>query len=247
VVGRYVVGVDGTRPSHIARAWAEVRAAHRGVECVSIHVDQPGTDESTAESHRLPEWADAVVWAPGVMPGALIGFVKPGDVLVIGTGKTGFIHGRVFGSLSIQIATLASSDVAVIPDLDVRFRSGVVAGIDRHDTAGLIARSAAEESARLGAPLQLLQSEPAAARRISDGVDLAVAEAELTVRAGWPELEVRTRVVARPAAEALLDAARNAALLVLGPGNPGDEARLTGRVLHDVLINVNAPVLIARG
>ena len=58
---------------------------------------------------------------------------------------------------------------------------------------------------------------------------------------------MRTRVVARPAAEALLDAARNAALLVLGPGNPRDEARLTGRVLHDVLINVNAPVLIARG
>jgi nucleotide-binding universal stress UspA family protein len=53
-------------------------------------------------------------------------------------------------------------------------------------------------------------------------------------------------VSGRPPAEALLDAARDKALLVLGPGSTGPVRSPIGSVTHDVLLNVNAPVLVAR-
>ncbi|HWT32316.1 MAG TPA: hypothetical protein VN107_01020, partial [Microbacterium sp.] len=56
-------------------------------------------------------------------------------------------------------------------------------------------------------------------------------------------------VAAQPAPDALLDAARSASLLVLGPGardgGPGDGSQL-GRVALAVLMNANAPVLVTR-
>ena len=248
-VGRYVVGIDGSRSAQIARIWAELRALHAGAECRRVYIDR-GTGDTGYEDPYLPNrvFDDAVIVVPGVFPDALLHQVRPGDTLVIGTGKTGFLHGRVCGSAGIETAALAPCSVVVVPDVDVHFRSGVVAGIHRSETAALVAVAAAEEAAFLGTSLQLLHSEPAPAAGARGNVDPAIAVAETAVRTRWPDLQVRTRVVERPAAEALLDAARNAALLVLGPG-PGakrETAAYPGRVLHDVLINLNAPTKIVR-
>lgn len=81
-----------------------------------------------------------------------------------------------------------------------------------------VAQIAAAEAMRGERPLQLVQARPDGLGE--EGFDPAVAAAETTVRDGWPTVTLRTRVVARPAAPALLDAARNAELLVLGPGRP---------------------------
>jgi nucleotide-binding universal stress UspA family protein len=61
-----------------------------------------------------------------------------------------------------------------------------------------------------------------------------------------PSLVIRTRQSTRGAAEALLDAARDKALLVLGPGSQDPDRSPIGSVLHSVLLNVNAPVIVAR-
>ena len=53
-------------------------------------------------------------------------------------------------------------------------------------------------------------------------------------------------VAARPPAAALLDSARDKALLVLGPGSLEPVRSPIGSVVHDVLLNANAPVLISR-
>ncbi len=268
MTSRYVVAVDGSRPAAAALRWAVRRAETDGAPLVLVHVreDEAGSmgQEYEAEAARLgarlladtadqllaehPAFDVTTVPLTGPVPWALASFVEEDDMLVIGTGKTGFLHGRVLGSRSVQIAIAASCTVAVIPDVDLRFRRGVVAGVDRHGTAADIARSAAREADSRGEELLLVQAAPEAGPRssLSSRTDLAVGEALTSAREAFPDLIIRSRVAVRPAAEVLLDSARDKALLVLGPGSLDPVRSPIGSVLHDVLLNVNAPVLISR-
>lgn len=179
----------------------------------------------------------------GSVPWELARATAPSDLLVVGTHKTGFLHGRVLGSRSVQIASAAPGCVAVIPEVDLRFRSGVVAGMDRASTAGPVAALAAEECATRGEELTLIEAAPPGTP-LQDRSPLSVGM--VAVRRSHPTLVVHSRTSARSPAEALLDASRGKALLVLGPGSDSPDRSPIGSVLHDVLLNVNAPVLIAR-
>ncbi|MBB2975255.1 hypothetical protein FHX49_000821 [Microbacterium endophyticum] len=201
---------------------------------VTVRVD-PGTGSSQSSGHQ-----EIVLHGP--ISHTLAGFAQRDDLLVIGTGKTGFIHARGYGARGIQIASSTRSSVAVVPDVDLRFRAGVIAGIDHAETAELVASVAGAEAAALGEPLQLIHSSFG---RESAKAPSELATAAATVKNRWPGLVVRTRITARPPAEALLDASRNATILVLGPGCSQPDSPFA-LVIHDVLVNINAPVLIAR-
>jgi nucleotide-binding universal stress UspA family protein len=268
VTERYVVGIDGSRPSAAALQWTIARTRQTPAPIVLVHVDEDeagsmGHDYREFESRRgahlvaealtvatkaLPDAQVSVALLSGGVAWALAAFAQAGDVLVIGTGKTGFLRGRVLGSRSVQIAIAVACTVAVIPDIDLRFRRGVVAGIDRVQTAGTVANAAAAEATARGEELLLVQSaSPSEVAESGAGrAGLAVTFAMNHVRAGWPQLEIRSRVTARPPAEALLDTARDRALLVLGPGSLDPSRSPIGSVLHGVLLNANAPVLVAR-
>lgn len=262
--GRYVVGVDGSDPARAALLWAAHRAAADGARLVVVHVEDDdlallgsagraeelaagsrilaaALAETAAETPELP--VDAVV-EHGPLAWALASRAEPGDVIVVGTHKVGYLHGRVLGSRSVQVASVARGTVAVVPGLDLRFREGVVAGIDRAETAAVIAVAAADEAVRRGEELLLLESVPPGAG--TDRADLPITAAVAAARARHPLLEVRSRVSTRPPAEALLDAARTRAVLVLGPGSTGPHRSPIGSVLHDVLVNANSVVLVAR-
>lgn len=243
VSGRYVIAVGDIAPTVAAREWAAAHAVASHAPLTTVHVDTTHADDHAAPPVHTPADDRTVLF--GAPPEALAKFVHDGDVLVIGTDKTGFIHARVFGSLGIRIVAAVRSSVAVIPHVDLRFRSGIVAGIDHRDTAALIARIAAAEAAARNEPLQLLHSTFAGrARHEGDGqvvLDIAAA----TAQGSFPSVVVHVRTTARPPAEALLDASRNAALLVLGPGGKSYRSPI-GSVLHDVLVNINSPVLVVR-
>ncbi|MEP6843007.1 MAG: universal stress protein [Pseudolysinimonas sp.] len=265
---RYIVGVDGSRPSRSALQWAIDRARHDPAPMVLVHVDEPAVSSAGhpykqgAAGYGAELLADAVgqviAAAPeipvtvalltGSVPLALAGFVGVHDLLVIGTGKTGFLHGRVLGSRSVQIAIAVACTVSVVPEVDLRFRRGVVAGIDRIETSASVARLAAHEAKARGEELLLLQAVPASATRLSasERAGLALTGATERARAECPDLVIRSRVATRQPAEALLDSARDKVLLVLGPGSLDPLRSPIGSVLHDVLLNANAPVLIAR-
>jgi nucleotide-binding universal stress UspA family protein len=259
--GRYVVGVDGSTPSAAAVRWARNRALRDGAPLVLVHVRDPeagmmGEDFARDEARRSSELLSGLlselastelevsaIVLEGPVPAALADFVTAEDVVVIGTHKIGFLHGRVLGSRSVQIAASVPCSVAVIPDVDLRFRRSVVAGVDRSETAAEIARVAAAEADARGEELVIIQAdEPAGRPRHELPVTVAVASA----REAFPSLVIRSRISARPAAEALLDAARDKGLLVIGPGATGPYRSPIGSVLHDVLLNVNAPVLVTR-
>jgi nucleotide-binding universal stress UspA family protein len=259
--GRYVVGVDGSSPSKVAVRWATARALREGAAVVLAHVRDPeagmmGEDFAREESHRSSELlssllgeliptgvAVSTVLLEGPVPTALAEYVTTQDVVVIGTHKMGFLHGRVLGSRSVQVASTVPCSVAVVPDIDVRFRRAVVAGVDRVETAAAIAAAAAAEADSRDEELVILQAEvPQGSSQAKLPLDVAMAAA----RDRFPRLTVRSRVSSRPASEALLDIARDKHLLVLGPGSAEPTRSPIGSVLHDVLLNVNAPVLIVR-
>jgi nucleotide-binding universal stress UspA family protein len=264
---RYLVGVDGSAPSDAALTWAATRARRDGVALVVIHVVE--SDAGRRESgialdpddfgRRLLETARSRLRAEapalevhtelrhGSPSWSLTRLAHPDDVLVVGTHKTGFSSGRVLGSLSVQIAAASSCTVAVIPATDLRFRRGVVAGIDRDETARHIADLAAREAVARHEELTLVHAgRPADGSGVDgNGVEDSPLRTALDhVRATYPQLTVLARRSNRPPSAALLDTARSKALLVIGPGST--DARSPIRtVVHEVLLNANAPVLVA--
>ncbi len=265
---RYLVGVDGSAPSGAAIDWAARHARRDGGVLELVHVVEPEAelmgidllDEAERAGERViaaasahvrqvfPEVPVTAELLSGVPAWMLAERATAGDTVVVGTGKTGYVSGRVLGSRSVQFALAAKGTVAVVPDADPRFREGVVAGIDRVETAALIAHRAAREASERGMRLTLIHAVPAdavqAARSRVDGPLVLAAEA---ARAVGDVPEIRSRISTRPAAEALLDASRGSALLVVGPGSTAAHRSPLGSTLHAVLLNANAPVLVVRG
>lgn len=260
---RYVVGFDGSGPSEAALAWTIKRWQRDPAPIVLVHVAE-GDDGSMGKeledlaarqgaamlSQRIdklrrahPELTVEGLALEGSVAWELARSVEPADLLVVGTHKTGFLHGRVLGSRSVQVAAAAPSSVAIIPEVDLRFRRGVVAGIDRSETAEAVADVAADEAAARSEELSLMEAVPDATR-VPDPAPLAVAA--VAARHRHPALIIRSRTSTRSAAEALLDASRDKALLVLGPGSQNPRRSPIGSVLHDVLLNLNSPVIVAR-
>lgn len=245
--GRYVVAAKGDDSTDAAvRSWAVDRAAAAGVPLLTVHVAADGVRPNGRPASAPASRGQTVTALDGPVTQALATFVDQDDVLVLGTDKTGFLRSRVLGVRGVQIASVVRCSVAVIPRVDLRFRSGVVAGVDREETATLVARAAGSEAAARKQPLQLIHSSFAddltAAPRPAGAV---LERARSAVSRQWPDLEVRTLTTKRPPAEALLDASRNATLLVLGPGATPVYTPFAS-VIHDVLLNINAPVLVAR-
>jgi len=264
---RYVVGVDGSAPSEAALAWAVRNARRDAVALELVHVVDPeqgmmGVDlldaaERAGErilaeaTQRIraqhPTLAVSAELLSGVPTWTLAAHARPDDTLVVGTGKTGYVSGRVLGSRSVQFALAASGPVAVVPEVDPRFRQGVVAGIDRPETAASIARRAALEAVDRGMRLTLIHAVPpevAAAQRAN--LESPLVRAAEAARDVEGMLEIRSRLSTRVPAEALLDASRGSALLVVGPGAVADTHSPLGTTLHAVLLNANAPVLVVR-
>jgi nucleotide-binding universal stress UspA family protein len=260
---RYIVGIDGSAPSDAALAWAVTRANRNGAPLVLAHVvdaeaGRMGADfrtEAIEAGRRLVEATRSrlgvevpllevqAAQLEGSVSWELTRFAHPDYMLVVGTHKTGYSSGRVLGSLSVQIAAASTCTVAVIPSTDVRFRRGVVAGIDREETARHIVEIAAREAADRGDELTLVH-----AVRPTDGtiVDDTVLQAALAhVHAISPGLVAQARRSTRAPSAALLDVSRTKALLVIGPGSTGVDRSPIGSVVHEVLLNANAPVLVA--
>ncbi|MFJ2552637.1 universal stress protein [Microbacterium sp. NPDC087591] len=239
---RYVLGLKGTDAEDAATTWADSRGAEAGVPVVHVHVT---AGDDAARDRLNPATRIDAVLPPGSVAEELARFVDDDDVLVISTGKTGFIHSRVFGTTGLRIAAAVRCPVAVIPQVDLRFRSGIIAGVKNDDLLESVIRVASEEASRTGEPLHLVHSSfsgfvPAPA----DTRPTAMEQARALMERLAPETTPRTRQSARPPAEALLDASRNAALLVVGAGRGHRSGHGLGSVVQDILLNINAPVII---
>ena len=218
------------------------------------------------ESARAAELHTGVTLTTRIVHGgtawALATLPSPEDLLIVGTHKTGFLRGRVLGSRSVQIASAARCSVAIVPDTTLDSRHVVVVGVDGTDGSLPAVRLGAQEADRLDQDLLLVHAPPGSPRSDSsrsesgraDSVDdrspktaRLLQDAAAVAASTASRITVRRRVAHRDPAEALLDASFDAALLILGVSARHGESALIGSVTHDVLMNINVPVLIARG
>jgi nucleotide-binding universal stress UspA family protein len=273
-----LVGVDGTEASRAALRWSVRRAATIGAEVILTHVIDdawtiPGTgmlDDLRGRARSLLEHEAELAHplAPqvtvrtrllcGTLMHELIGASQDADMVAVGTHKTGFINGKVFGSRSLRLAAAGRAPVAIIPQTSQRDGRGIVVGVDDSPAGRLAIRFAATEAERRGESLTLLRAfttpDPLdganaphreLVRRIEERTSAILSEALALASKAAPGVETRTRSVRRPAAEALVSAAAAAALLVIG-GSRQEETQqsMVGSVSHDVLINLTGPTVV---
>lgn len=261
------VGIDRSGPSRAALVWALRRAADLTESVVLMHVvDDEGNqvgDEyariEEAEGARVLEQAMNSVLAltPGgdltsqLVHGSIASSLAQGltgeDLIVVGTHKTGYLRGRVIGTRSIAVASVTPCSVAVIPDIDLSGRRGVVIGIADGDAWPDAVTVGANEAARVGQDLSLIHAIPNRPMISSSAGRELLAAAFALAGEIAPRADIRRRISRQRPADALLDASHACSLLVLGTSRrEPDRAGHIGSVTHDVLLNINAPLFIVR-
>jgi nucleotide-binding universal stress UspA family protein len=163
------------------------------------------------------------------------------QLLVVGTHKTGFINGRMFGSRFLGLAAIARCAVAFIPDMIGTSRRGVVAAVDDSPAGQSVIRFAAAEAQRTSQVLTLIRSgqpgQPDGDRALADNTALA--------RSGNDSITVRSRFSSKSTAEGLVDASSSAAMLVVDHTRQAtDGVSVLGSIAHDVLLNITSPTVI---
>ena len=279
--GTIVVGVEGTEPSRVALRWSMKRATATDSDVRLVNVvdsEWAGVGARILEDmhadaeHLLEREAEyARSLAPGVpvdtelregdLMDELIAASRDCDLIAVGTHKTGFIHGKVFGSRSLQLAAAAHAPVAIVPQTSRRDGQGIVVGVDESDAGRSAIRFATAEAERTRQPLTFVRATDAPGLpedrddeqrerdRYFEGQAKAIlSEASDIAKSVDPTVEVRARTVRRPAAEALLDSSASADLLVIGSSRrEGSARRMLGSVSHDVLINLVGPTIVVQG
>lgn len=270
-----LIGIDGTESSRAALRWAMKRALAigAGVTLVRVIDDEWTTigarmlDELDEDARHLLEreaqYARSLASEVAVQTRVLHGNVMQEltaasdevEMVVVGTHKTGFINGKVFGSRSLQLAAAARTPVAIIPQGSPRDGRGVVAGVDESAAGRLATRLAAQEAERTRQTLTLiraftvpqLENDDAQRELVQHGearASTALSAAAALAAETAPTVEVKTRSVRRPAAEALVEAGATAGLLVIGNSRREESNTMVGSVSHDVLINLTGPTIV---
>ena len=267
MVERIVVGIDGSGPSRAALHWALNRSAASGAQFVLEHVvddQRDGFDEHHARTALIDgelALGQAVDQSRAFKSGIavesrlvhgrpvsrLASEVQPGDLLAVGSHKTGFLRGRVLGTRSLAVVAAAPCSVVVIPDDRLTTRRGVIVGVASGAASRAAIVAGATEAQRLGQDLSLVHGSVDSPEAAALARTLLAEAAELAATTA-PGLTIRSRVSRRSAAEALLDASHTASLLVLGSNRIDEDERagFIGSLTHEVLLNLNSPVLVAR-
>ncbi len=278
--GTLLVGIDGTESSRTALRWAIRRAATTGTEVDLIHVIDGEwatigarmiadlDDDAQRLLKRETEYAHSLSAGVVTHSHSRHGDVmqeliaasasREVDMVVVGTHKTGFINGKIFGSRSLQLAASALAPVAIIPEGLPRVGRGILVGVDDSAAGRLAIRFGAREARRSGETLSLLRAFtvpelPAASEEVRRELihhgeartSAALSEAAALAKQTAPDLDLKSYSVRRPTAEALVDAAATATLLIIGSSRrEGTGNAMVGSVSHDVLINLTGPAVV---
>lgn len=223
---------------------------------------------STALDHARSSGAEVEVrgtLAEGTASAMLLDAAGEARLLVVGSRGLGGFGGLLLGSTSTQVATHAACPVVVVrppdPQPGIGTEAGrVVVGVDGSEDSEAALAFAMEQASlrrvgltavlawdipyqnvpgRLGAiPPDVVQAEhDAAAALLAESV------------AGWqerfPDVDMRSQVVSRQPADALVAASVGAAMLVVGTrGRGGFRSLLLGSVSHAVLHHAHGPVAV---
>jgi nucleotide-binding universal stress UspA family protein len=215
------------------------------------------TNATHEVERRAPECRRTSYIRHGVPVEELVRASASASLLVIGSNKTGLLAGAVYGTLPLRLAAHAHCPVIVVPATWEPRSGPVVVGIESDPAATDALDWAAGEAVRLGRDLRIVHAWSIPMTVATDLVALvpfdalrdayaeALASAAQRVRDRHPGLAVVEILENGPAAPVLVDAAREAELLVVGTHGRGSVGSLIlGSVSHDVLLNLPCPVAV---
>jgi nucleotide-binding universal stress UspA family protein len=178
-------------------------------------------------------------------------------LVVLGNRGLGGFADLLAGSTSVAVTAHAHCPVVVVRGEDRRADAPVLVGVDGSAGSLLALRYAFEQAADRRVPLRVIRSWAAPAARRStpdfDLEDITASERAMlkAVLSGWrekyPDVAVTTDVVADNASSALIEASRDARLVVVGSrGRGGFRGLLLGSVSQQLLHHSHCPVAVIR-
>jgi nucleotide-binding universal stress UspA family protein len=269
--GYITVGVDGSAPANAAVDWAAADAHRRNLSLRLVHVCEQwvaNVEEATAPCRAaLAAAVDRARALAPVTTAFLIGnavevLIKESaeaDTVVLGSRGLGGFAGLVLGSVSIGVAGHAAGPVVVVRSPGEPERAEVVAGFDGSEELEIALEFALDQARARGDGLRVVytwqipiypaHTGPYAGLMTDNwGNDSEGIRRRLET---WQELnlDVPVRISTRceHPVPALADAAREAALVVVGSRvHGGFASALLGSVSHGLLHHADCPVAVVR-
>lgn len=260
-----LVALDGSRAGSAVADWAAARADSLGLGLALVHV-VPGEwayprendrqlavgradDLLNSEARRLAAAFPTVGTATKRLsgePAETIAALSPGyPMVVVGTDRGPGTEGQGYGSVSFQVAVTSKCDVAVVPGLPPQKRSGVVVGVDGSAESVEALDHAAREAQRLDDELIVVHATRSVAELAEGGHVLSSAVQRVNQK--FPAVVVKEVLdMTRGPGEALVAAAKDARLLVMGCKGRGGLSALLGSVAQRVLLHVQCPTILTR-
>jgi len=272
---RLVVGVDGSPASQRALVWAAHEAVSWGVGLDVVHAwrlpcaiyangdaidpsryekEAYATLDAVAASAELGSLRPDIRFRPvrDDAAAALLGAARGAELLVLGARGHGGFAGLLLGSVSERCVVHAPCSVAVIPPTWARNGTGrIVVGVDGSGPSYAALEWAIAAAARRGGHLDVINAyhshglaptEEASRSLVNEMVGKAIG------RSGHHRIVVE--LIATPAdpAHALIDAARDADLLVVAAHGGPNKLRglLLGSVSRHCVHHAACPVVVAR-
>ncbi|MFG2055222.1 universal stress protein [Micromonospora sp. NPDC048930] len=178
-------------------------------------------------------------------------------MLVLGSRGHGGFGGLLAGSTTVSVSAHAHCPVVVIRDGQVPTSGPVVVGVDGSETSLRALSFAIERAAQRDVPLRVLRVWEAPGERwVPPGFDpeettvreRAAAEADLAQwRAAFPDVPVEVQVSPGNPAALLVEASRQAQLVVVGTrGRGGLRGMLLGSVSQQLIHHAHCPVAVVR-
>ncbi|XAS69996.1 universal stress protein [Micrococcaceae bacterium Sec5.1] len=265
-----LAALDGSRAGSRVADWALARADSLGLVLNLIHVVPPdwafplpgdrtlamerANDLLKSEAARLagvfPSMEIKSTQFSGEPAETIASLSSEAEMVVVGTDRGPGTEGQGYGSVSFQIAVTSKAPVAVVPDITAGKRSGVVVGVDGSPDSLCALDMAATEASRLREALVIVHASGPGAPFPRDGSGKdgdVMGDSVRWVKERYPALNVREKLDLdhRPG-DALVAAAKEAQILVMGCRGRGGLRVLLGSVAQHVLLNVQCPTILTR-
>lgn len=189
---------------------------------------------------------------------------RDAELVVVGArGQGAPMSVRLLGGVSDAVASHGHGPVAVVSDHAIDHEDGpVVIGVDDSPEARAAARLAFEAAEVRGVPVVAIhaydygpgdtpwdsQTWLQAASRVKEELAAKVEEVLAEVRDAHPHVPVEVRVVGARPQDALVEASKQAGLVVVGSrGRGGFTGLLLGSTSKHVLREAHSPVIVTRG
>lgn len=226
---------------------------------VGNHVE----DEASALMTAHPGLVASGKAVMGGASGALVEASEDADLVVVGSRGMGGFKGLLVGSVGVQVAEHAQCPAVVVRGLPDQTSSRVVVGIDGSELSLAAAAFAMETASRRGWSVLAVHAwdvpaydalaspvGPSAMEldNLLESERIATSESLAGLRERFPDVDVTIEVSKGPALRVLLEAAANAALIVVGTRGRGEfSGALLGSVSQAVLHRADLPVAVVGG